>query len=216
MIWFAAVAAIAFAIPFVGTSLLEMQHDAYLAVYFVAVLGVLFAYARSTSADLRTLFGKRALASLAVGVVVLVFLTFNVLSEDSTARPDGAYFIFEIFWRGIAYGAVDALLLTAFPCVIVLSLLEWDIGSWRRKFIYVSGSLVAIIAITAIYHLGFEQYREDGVKGPEIGNVIISVPMLATTNPVGSIVDHAGMHVAAVVHAYETELRLPPAVSAEN
>jgi hypothetical protein len=58
--------------------------------------------------------------------------------------------------------------------------------------------------------LGFAQYREDGVRAPETGNTIISMPMLLSTNPIGSIADHAAMHISAVAHSYETEVRLPP------
>ena len=31
----------------------------------------------------------------------------------------------------------------------------------------------------------YPQYREDGVANPEVGNTPISIPMLATANPVG-------------------------------
>lgn len=71
-----------------------------------------------------------------------------------------------------------------------------------------------MVTITAVYHLGYEQYREDGVGAPETGNTIISMPMLLTANPLGSVAAHASMHVAAVAHAYETEVRLPPATEA--
>ena len=40
------------------------------------------------------------------------------------------------------------------------------------------------------------------------------IPMKAGTNPIGSIADHAAMHVSAVAHSYETEVRLPPATEA--
>jgi hypothetical protein len=48
-----------------------------------------------------------------------------------------------------------------------------------------------------------------------MGNTIISVPSLLTANPVGSIIAHASMHVAADVHAYETDVFLPPQTDAE-
>ena len=58
--------------------------------------------------------------------------------------------------------------------------------------------------------MGYQQFREDGIAGPETGNIIISVPMLATVNPVGSVLAHASMHVAAEAHAHETHVFLPP------
>ena len=65
------------------------------------------------------------------------------------------------------------------------------------------------MTITAVYHLGYSQYREDGIGAPETGNTIISMPMLLSANPIGSVADHAAMHISAVAHSYETEVRLP-------
>ena len=70
------------------------------------------------------------------------------------------------------------------------------------------------MTITAVYHLGYSQYREDGIGAPETGNTIISMPMLLSTNPIGSVLDHAAMHTPAVAHSYETEVRVPPATNA--
>lgn len=44
---------------------------------------------------------------------------------------------------------------------------------------------------------------------------MISVPALLTVNPLGSVIDHAGMHIAAVAHEYEGEVRLPPQTDAD-
>jgi hypothetical protein len=41
------------------------------------------------------------------------------------------------------------------------------------------------------------------------------MPMLLSTNPIGSIADHAAMHISAVAHSYETEVRLPPPAKAQ-
>ena len=40
-----------------------------------------------------------------LGVVLGVVLVRNVLGEDATPRLDGAYFVFELIWRGGIYGA---------------------------------------------------------------------------------------------------------------
>ena len=72
-----------------------------------------------------------------------------------------------------------------------------------------------MVTITASYHLGYDHYRESGVRAPETGNVLISMPMLLTANPIGSVADHAAMHVAAVIHEYEDDTRLPPQTDAD-
>lgn len=107
------------------------------------------------------------------------------------------------------YGAVDALLLTVLPCLVVYRALGGPLATWRRRLTYFGASLVLVLTMTAIYHLGYEQYREDGIGAPETGNTIISLPMLPSATPIGSVADHAAMHVSAVIHSYETEGRLP-------
>jgi hypothetical protein len=79
-----------------------------------------------------------------------------------------------------------------------------------RKLAFGVVAFLLVFAITATYHLGYEQYREDGVGAPEVGNTVISLPAILTANPLGSVVAHATMHVTADVHAYETDVFLPP------
>ncbi len=76
------------------------------------------------------------------------------------------------------------------------------------------------LIITTTYHWGYSQIRDSGLErkgllGPEIGNTVISIPTLATANPLGSFIAHASMHVTAVGHSYETDLFLPPQASAK-
>lgn len=214
--WFAGGATFAFAIPFVFTSLLELHHDVYLLIYMTSVVVFVTLYVRSSGIDVGRVVRRNLPASLILGSLLLVPLIRNVFTEDATPRPDGLYFIFELVFRGGLYGAVDALLLTALPCMIVLSCLGDRLDNWRRKGIYFAGSIALIMIITATYHLGYRQFREDGVRGPETGNVLMSLPTLTTANPVGSIIDHSSMHIAAVTHEYETGLRLPPQTDVKN
>ncbi len=213
--WFAGAAATAFIVPFVFSSLLDLHHDLYLAIYFGFVIGLMTFYARRTDLDVgevvRRNWGWGLLAGVAVGVPVVR----NVFTETETARPDGPYFIFELVWRGATYGALDAILLTVLPCLIVYRALGGPLRTWQRRIAYFGVSLALVMTITASYHLGYEQFRDDGVGDPEIGNTLMSLPMLLTTNPIGSVIDHSGMHVAAVIHEYEGDTRLPPQTDAE-
>jgi hypothetical protein len=80
------------------------------------------------------------------------------------------------------------------------------------------GGLVAVgavalaisLAMTATYHLGYSDFRSAKVGKPIAGDLIWSVPTLATLNPIGAPISHAGLHVAAVTHSYSTDLFLPP------
>lgn len=209
--WFIAGSAVAFAIPYVGVSQLNLQHDVYYGAYFAATLALLAAYVRSEHVDVRALFTRHWLSSLVVGLPVAAFVVWNVFrTDDATARPHGAYFAFELLWRGVGYGTIDALLLTVFPCVVACTMLHGRMTTAFRRARYIGLALPMILVITAVYHLGYPQYRQDGVAKPEVGNTLISIPMLATANPVGSIAAHVSMHVTAVTHSYETTIFLPP------
>jgi hypothetical protein len=180
----------------------------------VVVLAVFTSYAVATGLDVRATLRRRWKLGVALGVVVGFVLVRNVLSADATPRPHGAYYVFELIWRGGIYGAVDALLLTVLPCLVVYRALGGELVTWRRRIAYFAASLALVMTITAIYHLGHAQYRHDRVGAPETGNTLISMPMLLSTNPIGSIADHAAMHISAVAHTYETDVRLPPPTKA--
>jgi hypothetical protein len=213
--WFGAAAVTGFTVPYLGSSVLDLQHDLYLAIYFTSVLTLCAAYMNRTELDLRTTLSRNWKLGSLLGIVVGVALVGNVFSEDATPRPDGAYFVFELIWRGGIYGAVDALLLTVLPCLVVYRSLGGHLATWRPRMAYFAASLALVMTITAVYHLGYSQYREAGIGAPETGNAIISMPMLLSANPIGSVVDHAAMHISAVAHNYETEVRLPPPTKAD-
>jgi hypothetical protein len=214
-VWFVTGAALAFAIPYVFSSVLDLQHDLYLLIYFVGIGAFLGAYVTATRADVAGLFRRGWKLSLALGVLATGFCVANVLGRDATPRPDGAYFDFELVWRGVAYGAIDALLLTAFPVLVVYRLFGGQVRGWMRRVELAAAALALTMVITATYHLGYAQYREDGLANPEVGNTVISVPAIVSMNPVGSLVTHAAMHVTAVTHAYETPVFLPPQTDAK-
>ena len=209
--WFVLGSALAFAIPYVGVSQLDLQHDVYYGAYFAVTLALLATYAHTEQVDVRALFTRHLLSSLIVGIPVAAFVVWNVFrTDDATSRPHGAYFVFELLWRGAGYGTIDALLLTVFPCVVAYTMLHGRMTTVFRRAGYIAIALPMILVITATYHLGYPQYRQDGVAKPEVGNTLISIPMLATANPVGSIGAHISMHVTAVTHSYETTVFLPP------
>ena len=43
-----------------------------------------------------------------------------------------------------------------------------------------------------------------------LDDIVWSVPTLATLNPVAAPIAHAGLHVSAVFHSYQTDTFLPP------
>jgi len=208
---FAVVCAVAFLVPYLAVSVLDLQHDVFYLLYFAVTIALVATYVRVEQVDVGAILRGRWRWSLGLGFVLAAFLVFNVLNtEDATARPHGAYFVFEILWRGVGYGLIDTLLLTIFPCFVAYKLLHGRVDGLGGKLRFTALTLPLVLVITATYHWGYPQYREDGLSRPETGNVLISIPTFATANPVGSVAAHVSQHVAAVTHAYESRIFNPP------
>lgn len=215
LIWFGFGVVGGFLVPFVFSSLLNLQHDLYYVIYFSLAGGFLGTYVSRSHIDVVRFLRTNVWPSLIIGVPVSLFLVVNVLSRDGTPRPDGAYLVFEVGWRGLMYGIVDGLLLTAFPAFVAFGLLGDKLTGIRNRLRFAAMVLIFTLTITGSYHLGYEQFREDGIGQPELGNTIISIPAMATGNPIGSVIAHSAMHVTAVTHSYETDVFLPPQTDAE-
>ena len=71
-------------------------------------------------------------------------------------------------------------------------------------------ALLASLLMTTVDHLGYPDFRSAKLAKPVTGDLIWSVPTLVTLNPLGAPIAHAGLHIAAVLHAYDTDTFLPP------
>ena len=211
--WLAGGTIVSFLVPFVFADQLELQKDIYYGLYGVAAISLFVAWARDTGQSLREMAARRWRWAVGLGVVFACISVLIVLgTEDSTSHPDGLELVGAIIWRGLVYGAVDGLLLSAFPILVVFAAFASSRLRQRRAGTIAVGAiaLAASLLITATYHLGYSDFRSDKVRKPLTGDLVWSVPTLATLNPVGSPIAHAGLHVAAVTHSYETDVFLPP------
>jgi len=206
--WYIAWALIVFAVPLIGAGLLELHHDLYLLIYFTVVGTFLASFVAHTHLDWRGWLRTRLWWSIAAGAVVGFAIVRNVFSEASMAHPSGSFYWFELAWRGVLYGTVDALSLFVFPATVAYLLLRDS--DHRRRLRFAGLTLVLTMGITAAYHLGYPQFRGSDLVQPEIGAVIATIPTALTGNPVGAIVAHATYHVGANVHTYGSAIYLPP------
>ncbi len=206
--WYLAAALVSFAIPLVGADVLELHHDLYLLVYFTVAGTFLASFAAHVSIDWRGWLGTRRWWSVGAGLLVAFAIVRKVLSEAAMPHPEGSFFWFELAWRGVAYGLVDALLLFVFPGAVAYALL--GDRDRHRRVRYAALSLVLSFGITAGYHLGYPQFRSTDLVQPEIGAVVAWVPTALTGNSLGVIVVHDAYHAAANVHRYHSEIYLPP------
>lgn len=206
--WYVAGAVLGFAVPFIAADLLELHHDLFLLVYFTVAGTFLASFAAHADIDWRAWLRTRLWWSLGAGALVAFAIVRKVLSDASMPHPSGSFFWFELAWRGVLYGTMDALLLFAFPATVAYLLLR-D-GERRRRLRFAGLTLLLSMGITATYHLGYPQFRGTDLAQPEIGAAIAWVPTALTGNPIGAVLVHDSYHVAANVHTYRSEVYLPP------
>lgn len=154
---------------------------------------------------------RRWASGLAVGLLGGIVLAYGVQGQPPSPRPTGAALISDIVWLGLVYGTADALLLTVVPVLAVygtrspetlargVTRLQW--GAW---------ALLASLAVTAAYHLGFAEFRGARLVQPLIGNGLATIAYLLAGNPLAPILAHVTMHLAAVLHGAGTTVQLPP------
>jgi hypothetical protein len=211
--WLVAGFALGFLVPFVFPDVLDVPRDLYYAVYVAAVVGFFVMWARASQETIGEMVRRRwkLTALLTVGAVALVSLIV-LRTQDATAHPDGLTFAGAIVWRGVVYGFADGLLLSAFPILAVFAAFKGTKlrGRLFGKVLIGVAAVVASLLMTVTYHMGYNDFRSDKVQEPLKGDVFWSAPTLLTLNPLGAPAAHAGMHVTAVIHSYDTDIMLPP------
>jgi hypothetical protein len=211
--WLATGYVIAFAIPFLLTDVVALNRDLFYGLYALAVVALFAGWSRSTGYDLRAAARRRLPLAVGLGLAMAAVLAAIVVrSEAATARPGGLDLAAALAWRGVLYGVTDGLLLSAFPILVVFAAFAGSKQSdhLRGKLVIGAAALLASIAMTAVYHLGYNDFRSAKLRKPVLGDTIWSVPTLVTLNPVGAPIAHVGLHVSAVLHSYDTEVFLPP------
>jgi len=211
--WLAAGYVVAFAVPFLFADLLRLPRDLYYGIYAVAVLGLFGLWARATGQRLGAMIRRRWRLTVVLGVVFAFVLSFVVVwTEPVSSGPQGLGLVWAVLWRGLVYGAVDGLLLSAFPILAVFAAADGSRLRARKAGTIGIGAaaLLASLAMASIYHIGYSDFRSAKLVKPVAGDLVWSVPTLVTLNPVGAPIAHVGLHVAAVLHSYDTETFLPP------
>jgi hypothetical protein len=212
-VWLGGGFGLAFAVPFLLADMLEINRDLFYGLYAIAVFGLFALWTRSTGYDLVAASRRRWVAATLLGLAAAALLAAMVLrTEDATSRPDGLELVGAVAWRGVVYGVTDGLLLSVFPILVVFAAFTGSRLTERFAGKIVIGvvALAASLAMTAVYHSGYSDFRSEKMTKPLTGDVIWSAPTLLTLNPIGAPIAHVGLHTSAVLHSYETETFLPP------
>lgn len=208
--WLAMGLVVGFMTPFVFGDLLTLPLDLYYLIYF-AVVGAFFVfYIRRTGLNVREWFSRRLGWGLALGALFGAILVRFILTNPATEHLAGTGLAWAILWRGIAYGAVDGLLMSAFPWIVTWRAFRVEERPLGGKLAFGLLAWVFILIMTAAYHAGYSDFRSRKIMKPVLGNTLISLPTLLAANPIGAPVAHAMMHVAVIVHCPRSDVYLPP------
>jgi hypothetical protein len=216
-LWLAGGAVLFFAVPFLGTDVFGLQPDLYYLIYFTVAVVWFVAFLATYRSQLRGLWRLNLTWSLVVGALAGIGVAVIVFGSAATGHPDGWRWWFEIGWRGVVYGGIDALTLFVFPAAVAYLLMHGDRTGAKRKIGYGGLVLALSLLVSASYHLGYPEYRDSDLRSPLIGTVMADSAAVLTGNPVGAFLTHGTAHVSAVVHQEEggpTQM-LPPKVTAD-
>ncbi len=212
LLWVLAAAILGFVIAAVFAGQLHLERSLYLGVYAILVNAFLYGYIRWSGIEVGRLLRYHWQWGLIAAALAGTFVVINVWSQPASPSPQGGELVFDLLWLGVVYGTVDALLLSVLPILATwraFSALGWT-KTWPEKVMVGILAMVASLLVTAAYHLGYTEFQGPQVVSPLIGNGVMSLAYLLTMNPLGAVLSHIAMHVAAVLHGISTTIQLPP------
>jgi hypothetical protein len=210
--WIFAAALLGSALSIVFAGILRLPRTLFLIPY-IGIAGLFcYAYIRWSGLSIVELIRYNWIWGVVGAILLALFTVRNILSQPVSPRPTGLQLGFDLLWSGVAYGLVDALLLTVIPVLATwqaFTLLNWT-ANWPGKIFVGVLALLASVLVTSAYHLGYPEYRGAGLFGPVIGNSSMTLGYLITNNPLAAVFSHIAMHIAGVLHGPASVVQLPP------
>lgn len=210
LLWIAGAAALGFLSAYIFADLLRLPPVVYHLVYFIIVCGFIILYAACTDVAVPAWLRRRLVPALLFGTLSGLVLMQRVVSDPPSAGPSGLAFIWDLLWRGVIYGTLDGVLLSAFPWLVTWRALGGESSTSMRQAAISALALAMGLGVTSAYHLGYQDFRGPKLLQANVGNAIAAFPTLLSRNPLASPLAHAILHVTAVVHNPQSRLFLPP------
>ena len=209
--WLGAGLVVGFVVPFLFADVLRLPRDLYYGIYIVAVLAFFVLWARTTGQRLDVMLRRRWRLAVVLGVVFARRPRPRPSSAASPPAPgpEGLALVWAVLWRGSPTAPPTACCSRRFrswPC----SPRRGHQGPCARGPSRRGRRAAGVAEQTTVYHLGYSDFRSPLLARPVAADLVWSVPTLVTLNPIGAPIAHAAMHVAAVLHSYDTEVFLPP------
>ncbi|RPI20987.1 MAG: hypothetical protein EHM70_25770 [Chloroflexota bacterium] len=213
LIWILAAAVLGFAVSRIFAGWLRLPRAIFLIPYVVFVSIFAYGYWQWSGLSVAELLVHNWIWGI-IGALLFGFCVVrNIFSQPISPRAAGLPLAFDLLWSGIIYGGMDALLLSILPVLAAwqsFSALGWT-TSFLGKLLVGAIALLLSLFVTVSYHLGFPEYRvPGGLRGPSIGNGVMSLGYLLTNNPLTAILSHIAMHIAGVLRGPASVMQLPP------
>lgn len=210
--WVIGASILGFAISAIFAGWLKLTRNRFLLVYIPLAGAFLCAFTILNDLDVIAIVSRQWFLGVVTAALASVFLVRHVKSQPATRQNSGARLALEVSWAGLMYGLTDALFLNVMPVLAVwiwASQLDWAGTIWWKIVTGLIG-LFASLLVALAYHLGYPEFRNKKVGTVLVGNSVITLAFLLSGNPLGSILSHSAMHIAAVLQGPETTLQLPP------
>jgi hypothetical protein len=216
--WVIAASLLGFAISALFSGRLKLSRRIFLIPYVVLTSVFLYGFALWSNIDFGTLLAENWIVGVFAGLLVGLFLVRNVRSQPASRQSSGRGLVLDLAWLGLVYGLIDALFLNVMPVLAVgvgFAEIGWS-ASIPGKIAVGILALAASLLVALTYHVGYPEFRNRKVGLVLIGNALITLAYLLSTNPLGALISHTMMHLAAVFQGPETTIQLPPHLAPEK
>lgn len=212
LIWILAAGGLGFAVSGLFSGWLHLSRNLFLLAYLLVALPFLHLYLTWNGIQPIRLIRQNWRWGIAGAIVFSIIMIRGVKQQPPSPPPEGMLLLISLLWVGLIYGALDALFLSVMPVLAAWKAFEtYGLGRrGRGRPIVWLTALGFSLFVTAAYHLGYPEYRGLTLIAPLIGNSIITVSFLLTSNPIAPISAHVVMHLAAILHGMESTFYLPP------
>jgi MFS family permease len=212
LMWIAAACGLGFAISAVFAGWLKLSRNRFLFFYVALAFAFLFGFVFLSGIEFTSILTNNWGWGILAGGLVSVLLVKTVRNQPKTRQSEGLALGVDLTWAGLVYGVMDALFLNVMPVVAIgygMGAFDWA-ATFAGEILVGVVSLLASLLVTLTYHLGYPEFRNRSVGLVLLGNSLITLAFILSGSPVGSILSHTIMHLAAVWQGSETTIQLPP------
>lgn len=193
------------------SAVLHLERDWFIAAFAALTLTFVAAFMALTGVRPGVQVRRRWPAGLLGGLLIGTVLAWTVQSQPASAGPTGGVLLGALLWQGVVYGTADALLLNVLPVLAIYGAQPpGRLAAFRGRVAAGGAALLAALAVTALYHVGYPEFRGPGLAAPLVGNGLLVIAYLLAGNPLAPVLGHVLMHAAAVLHGPATTVQLPP------